>query len=137
MKTKKRRGKRQGPTHRITITFPRNLFEALSDASDHYGYSISEIARRVIDRGVGAGLLHAETPHKKGTAVVRLTHFREYSDMARETVRLYEAQIKIFEDRLRLADKLAGLQAQRLLESSEVITELARDLELLRARTGD
>ena len=65
MKTK-RRGKQQGPTHRITMTFPENLFQALSDASDHYGYSISEIARRVIDRGVGAGLLHSETPTKKG-----------------------------------------------------------------------
>ena len=134
MKTKKR-GKQQGPTHRITMTFPRNLFEALSDASEAYGYSISEIARRVIDRGVGAGLLHSETPHKKGTAVVRLTHFREYADMALETVRLNQAQIKILEDRLTLADKVAVQQAQRLLESSEVITELARDLELLRART--
>ena len=136
MKTK-RRGKQQGPTHRITMTFPENLFQCLSDASDHYGYSISEMARRVIDRGVGAGLLHAETPHKKGTTVVRLTHFREYADMALETLRLKDAEIKILQDRLTLAGKGATQQAQRLLESSDVITELARDLELLRARTGD
>ena len=134
MKTK-RRGKQQGPTHRITMTFPENLFQVMSDASDHYGYSISEMARRVIDRGVGAGLLHAETPHKKGTSVIRLTDFREYADAARETLRLNEAQLKILEDRLKLADKVAVQQAKRLLESSEVITEMARDLELLRART--
>ena len=119
------------------MTFPRNLFEALSDASEHYGYSISEMARRVIDRGVGAGLLHTETPHKKGTAVVRLTHFQEYADMARETIRLNEAQLKILQDRLVLADKVAVQQAQLLGEYSEVITEQARDIELLRARTGD
>ena len=65
---------------------------------------------------------------------MRLTHFREYADMALETVRLNQAQIKILEDRLTLADKVAVQQAQRLLESSEVITELARDLEFLRAR---
>ena len=118
------------------MTLPRNLFEALSDASEHYGYSIAEITRRVIDRGVGAGLLHAETPHKKGTAVVRLTDFSEYRDMALETVRLNEAQLKILEDRLKLADKITDQQAKRLAESSEVITEMARDLELLRARTG-
>ena len=122
------------------MTFPRNLFEALSDASEHYGYSISEMARRVIDRGVGAGLLHGRNPHKKGTSVIRLTDFREYADAARETLRLNEAQLKIFQDRLKLADKIADQQAKSLAESSEVITELARDLEardleLLRART--
>ena len=68
---------------------------------------------------------------------MRLTDFTEYRDMALETVRLNEAQIKIFEDRLRLADKVATQQAQHLAEYSELITEQARDLELLRARTGD
>ena len=136
--TIKRRGKRQvGPIHRISVRFPKTLYEALSDASEHLGYSISEIARRVIDRGVGAGLIYSTTPHKKGTAVVRVTHFREYADMAQETIRLNEAQIKILADRLTVAHKFTDQQQRLIEEYAEVITEQASDLELLRSRAVD
>ena len=116
------------------MSFTKSTYEALRRESEKHGYSIAEITRRVIDRGVGAGLLHSETPHKKGTAVVRLTHFREYADMAQETIRLNRAQIKILDDRLKVALKFTDQQQRLLEEYSELITEQARDIELLRAR---
>ena len=116
------------------MTLPKNLFQVLSEVSTKRGYSISAIARQALDRAVGAGLLDADTPHKKGTVVVRLTHFEEYADIAQETIRLDREQIKILDGRLTLALKFTDQQQHLLEEYSELITEQARDIALLRAR---
>ena len=134
MKKKRRGEQQQGPTHRITMTFPENLFKALSELSDKRGYSISAIARQTIDRAVGAGLLDTDTPSQKGAAVIQVTQFEQYAEFAEGLNRLHEDQLENIRGHLKLRDKLLFDMQQRLKEYKTLIEEQARDIALLRAR---
>ena len=110
------------------MTFPKNLFEILSDASKAYGYSIAETARQVIERGVAAGLLHRDTPTSEGIAVIRNAQFDEYCAATQELNRLHEAEMTTLRGHLKLRTELIAKMTQRLEESSELIAEQAREL---------
>ena len=131
-----RRGNRQGPTHRITMSFTQSTYEALRAQSEKLGYSIAGIARQVIDRGVAAGLLSADTPSTQGAAVVRVTQDERYRQLQDEQVRLLERivqqkdeQIEILHDRLDLNVQMVSHLHRGLDDYTEIITQQARDIE--------
>ena len=121
----KKRGNRQGPTHRITISFTQSTYEALCDQSEKLGYSLAEIARRVIDRGVVAD-------------VVRVTQAEDRERLYEKLCRLHEKQTKILQDRLALKEQLIAQMERGLEMNAEIITEQARSIEFYeQARVTD
>ena len=126
----KRRGDRPGPTHRITVSFTQSTFEALRDQSAKSGYSIAGEARQVIDRGVAAGLLYADTPSPQGGVVVRGALLEQYYLLVEELQRAHEERIKGLTEHLAIKDRLIAQMQQGLEEYAETITQQARDIEI-------
>ena len=145
MATIKRRGKRVGPKHRIYITLALPTVEALRAQGEKLGYSVSALAQQVIDRGVAAGLLYADTPSPKGAAVVSATQDEHYRQLQAEQVRLLERivqqkdeQIEILHDRLDLNVQMISHLHRGLDDYTEIITEQARDIQFYQqARVTD
>ena len=129
MATIKRRGKRVGPKHRMWITLALPTVEALRTQSEKIGYSVSALAQQVIDRGVAAGLLYADTPSPQGEDVVRVTQAEHYYQLSEELVRLQEDHIKILQDRVDLKEQMIAHMQQGLEDYAETITQQARDID--------
>ena len=121
----KRRGNRQGPSHRITISFTEETYAELRKQSDKLDYSLAEIARRVVDRGVVAD-------------VVSVTKMEEYVQLSEKLRRSDEKRIKGLQEHLDLKDQLIAQMQRGLEEYTEIITEQARDIQFYeQARVKD
>ena len=132
----KRRGKREGPTHRLWVTMAKTSFDALHEESEKLGLSIGALARQLIDRGVLAGLLYADTPSPQGADVVRVTQDERYRQLQDEQVRLLERivqqgeeQIKLLHDRLDLKDQRIAQMQHGLEDYAETIMRQAKEIE--------
>ena len=121
----KRRGNRQGPSHRITISFTEETYAELRKQSDKLDYSLAEIARRVVDRGVVAD-------------VVSVTKMEEYVQLSEKLRRSDEKRIEGLQEHLDLKDQLIAQMQRGLEEYTEIITEQARDIQFYeQARVKD
>ena len=125
----KRRGDRPGPTHRITMSFTQSTYEALRDQSAKSGYSIAGVARRVIDRGVAAGLLDANDPNVQGAVVVRGALLEQYYQLVDDLQRSHEKRIEGLTEQLAIKDRLIAQMKRGLDDYTEIITEQAADLQ--------
>ena len=124
-----RRGDRQG-THRITISFSQDTYEALRDQSaKEDGYSIGGVARRVIDRGVAAGLLNAETPNLQGTVVVHDSLLEDFYHLVEKLKRADDKRLEGLTERLAINEQLISQMKRALEMNSEVITEQAATIQ--------
>ena len=106
----KRRGKKQGLSHRITLTFGQETYDELLMQSNKLGYSLAEIARRVIDRGVVG-------------EVVSLTQAETKEELYEKLCRLHERRAKgllediaIRDEDIAIRDQLIATQHQQLCE---------------------
>ena len=134
----KRRGDRPGTTRRITMSFTQSTYEALRDQSAKSGYSIAGVARRVIDRGVAAGLLDADTPSPQGAVVVRGALLEQYYQLIAELQRSHEKRIEGLTEHLAIKDRLIAQMHRGLDDYTEIITEQARDIQFYeQARVKD
>ena len=134
----KRRGDRPGTTRRITMSFTQSTYEALRDQSAKSGYSIAGVARRVIDRGVAAGLLDADTPSPQGAVVVRGALLEQYYQLVAELQRSHEKRIEGLTEHLAIKDRLIAQMHRGLDDYTEIITEQARDIQFYeQARVKD
>ena len=114
---------------RLTVSFPEDLFQVLSEASAKRGFSISEIARQALDRAVDIGLFDDENPNQQRGLVVSMTQFTQYCDITDELTRLNGEQQKILHGHLKLKDQVIDQMRLRLEESTAVIIELKRGTE--------
>ena len=134
----KRRGDRPGPTHRITMSFTQSTYEALRDQSTKSGYSIAGVARQVIDRGVAAGLLDADTPSPQGAVVVRGALLEQYYQLLKELQRSHEKRIEGLTEHLAIKDRLIAQMHRGLDDYTETITQQTRDIQFYeQARVKD
>ena len=126
-----KRGSRQG-THRLMMSFSKATYEALRDQSaKEDGYSIAGVARRVIDRGVAAGLLdaNANDPNAQGAVVVRGALLEQHFRLVDDLQRVHEKRMEGFQEHLDIKDRLIA-QMQRALDMyTETIEEQARDIQ--------
>ena len=122
----KKSGDRQG-THRITMSLSISTYEALRDQSaKEDGYSIAGVARRVIDRGVAAGLLDADTPTRtQGALVVHAALREQYYQLVDKQQQAHDKQIEGLQERLDIKDLLFAQMKRALEQSTEVITDQA------------
>ena len=128
-KSVKRRGKRVGPKHRMWITMAQPSIEALRAQSEKLGYSVSALAQLVIDRGVVAGLLYADTPSPQGAAVVSVTLMEKYVQLSEKLRRSDAERIEGLIEHLDLKEQRIA-QMQRVLEEyAETITQQAREIQ--------
>ena len=129
MATIKRRGKRVGPKQRIYITLALPTIEALRAQGEKLGYSVSALAEQVIDRGVAAGLLDADTPSPQGAVVVRGALLEQYYQLVEELQRSHEKRIEGLTEHLAIKDRLIAQMKRGLDDYTEIITEQAADLQ--------
>ena len=128
-KSIKRRGKRGGPTHKLWITMKKTSFEMLEAQGEKLGYSISFLAQQVIDRGLAAGLLYADTPSPQGEDVVRVTQAERHDQLTKELDRLHEEHTKLLKGRIDLLEEwVSDLRLERAVHA-EIIEKQARDIE--------
>ena len=122
----KRRGDRQG-THRITLSFSQDIYEALRDQSaKEDGYSIAGVARRVIDRALTCGLLDADTPTSpQGALVVRGALLEQRHQLVDKLQQAHDKQIEGLQERLDIKDLLFAQMKRALEEYTEIITDQA------------
>ena len=125
----KKSGDQPDTTHRITLSFSESTYEALRAQSETLGYSIAGVARQVIDRGLAAGLLYADTPSPQGAAVVNATLMEQYCQLSAKLSRSYEERIEGLIDHLDLKDQRIAQMQQALEEYAETITKQVRDIE--------
>ena len=84
----KKRSNRQEPSHRMTISFSQATYETFRIQSMELGYSVAEIARRVITQGVAAGLLTSRKPNPVVASIIQSQeHHRRF-----EKLRLVQEQ---------------------------------------------
>ena len=115
--------KARGESRRITMTFTKETYEALRDQSEKLGYSIAEIARRVVDQGALA-------------EVVRVTQHEHREQLHANINQLHEKCIKLLRDR---ADNMHGwiaelrldrtAQEELIKQQGELIKQQAEDIE--------
>ena len=134
----KRRGYRQG-THRITISFSQATYEALRDQSaKEDGYSVGGVARRVIDRGIGVGLLNAEAASLERTIIVHDALLEDFHQIVANLKRADDKQIEGLNERLVVNEQLIAQMKRALEMNSEVITEQAATIQFYeQARVHD
>lgn len=135
----KRRGDRPGPTHRLMLSFSQSTYEALRDQSaKEDGYSIAGVARRVIDRGLAAGLLDANDPNAQGAVVVRGALLEQYYQLVDDLQRSHEKRIEGLTEHLAIKDRLIAQMKRGLDMYTETIEEQARDIQFYeQARVHD
>ena len=127
--TKRRRGKRAGPTRRIGITFNAAAFDMLSEQSKATGYTIAAVARLTMDRALALGLLHSSTPPSKAEDLVKL-YQKETLEQVHEELRLaMQENIDLLLKRIDIYERRDDQKQQMLDESAEIITDQARDIQ--------
>ena len=104
--------KARGESRRITISFTPITYEALRDQSERLGYSIAEIARRVIDRGVLGEVVSATQAETKEELYGKLCRLHE-----RRAKGLLE-DIAIRDEDIAIRDQLIATQHEELCKQS-------------------
>ena len=117
--------KARGESRRITISFTPTTYTMLRDQSEKLGYSLAEIARRVIDNAVVSD-------------VGRVTNAEDRDHLYEKICRLHEKRIKGLEKRIKgvqdhldIKDQLIAQMQLGLEQYTEVITEQASSIETL------
>ena len=115
--------KARGASRRITISFTPTTYEALRKESEKLGYSVAEIARRVVDQGTIA-------------EVVRATQHEHREQLHAKINQLHEKYIKLLRDRAEnmhgwIAELRLDRTAQEKLikQQGELIKQQAEDIE--------
>ena len=138
MKTVKRRGKREGPTHRLGVTMSQASYDMLQAKSEKNGLTIAALVRQVVDRSVAAGLLDADTPSPQGSVVVRGALLEQYYQLVEKLQRSHEKEIEGLTEHLAIKDQLLAQMQRGLEEYTEVITEQAATIQVYeQARVTD
>ena len=130
MKTVKRRGKREGPTHRLGVTMSQASYDMLQAKSEKNGLTIAALVRQVIDRSVAAGLLDADTPSSpQGAVVVRGALLEQYYQLVEKLQRSHEKETEGLTEHLAIKDQLLAQMQRGLEEYTKVITEQAATIK--------
>ena len=128
----KKSGDRPGATQRITMSFSQSTYKALREKSAKQpGYSIAGVARQVIERGMAAGLLNAETPSSKVEDLVKMYQSERLAEVYEELRLAMQENIDLLLKRIALQDDLISRKQQRFEEYAETITEQASSIETL------
>ena len=133
-KVVKRRGKREGPTSRIWVTFTQATYEALSKRSKKIGYTLGALTRQTIDRAVACGLLLDDLPSLRGEDVVSADLMEQYVELATKTRRSDGERIRLLTEALDLKQQLIELMEQRTEKYKE--TTLRQAVEIAIYETG-
>ena len=110
--------KSRGESRRVTISFTEETYAELRKQSDKLGYSLAEIARRVIDRGVVDD-------------VVRVTQAEYREQLYEKICRLHERRIEGLQD---AAKEYAALNAKLEQEVVDYLGVIADGVEMVMRR---
>ena len=120
-----------GTTRRISMSFTESTYKALRAAGKKRGYSIAGVARQVIDRAIGVGLLSSSTPPSKVEDLVKLYQSESVVQVYEELRLLMQENIDLLLKELALKDQLIAQKQQRVKEYTETITNQASSIEAL------
>ena len=113
-KVVKRRGKRSEETHRIWVTFTREVFDTLSNRSKALGYTIGRVTRLTMDRAIACGLLTDDLPSLRGKDAVSKGLVDEY-------MRITKGAMQEDRERIGFLTQTVNLQQQRIDQMQEQI----------------
>ena len=127
----KKRVKRAGPTHRVYVTLTLPTVEALRAEGAKRGYSISALVQQVIERGMAAGLLYAETPSSKVEDLVKLYQSERLAEVYEELRLAMQENIDLSLKEIALQGDLIAQKQQGLEMYAETITDQAQTIAVL------
>ena len=133
----KKRGNRQGASHRVSMSFEKSTYEALRRESEKHGYSIAEITRQVIDRSIVYGLLSDEKKPLPDAALDRNAEMQHYTLLASKKEKL----IKVLRETIavqsghldELNKQIKVLRATILMKNLSLALYETDDVEVFRA----